>query len=128
MSNKGGWKFTSLIKQRTLIGAEAVLLVGILQQLLSQRLAALTMPNAVRILVIMAMVLGVIGGVVVLAKGLIKLGVEHTHSVAKALPLPMATVLAHLVAFCGLFLLYAVVWHLPVTLPVLGTIGESVVH
>jgi len=114
------------IKQRSLITAEAVLLVGVLQQLLSQELARIVMPDALRILMIMALVLGVIGGVVVLVRSLISSTVAHTHTVAKALPLPMATWIAHLAAFGGLFLLYAVVWHLPVAIPYLGTFGTAV--
>jgi len=113
------------IKQRTLITAEAVLLVGVLQQLLSQQLAKIVMPDALRILMTMALVLGMIGGLIVLLRSLISTTVAHTHTVAQALPLPMATWLAHLAALSGLFLLYAVVWHLPVTIPYLGTVGTA---
>jgi hypothetical protein len=122
-SSARGMVFLRWLKHRALVGAEAVLLVGILQQLLSQRLTAVTMPNALRVVITMAMTLGVIGGVFVIARAVAARGVHHTHLVAKALPVPLATWIAHGAAFFGLFLLYAIVWHLPVEVPWLGTVG-----
>jgi hypothetical protein len=112
------------LKHSTLVGAEAMLLVGAAQQLLSQRMGAVHMPNPLRILVTMAMVLGVLTGLNMLMRLIATKGMSHTHDVAKALPIPAATVLAHLAAFACLFLLYAVVWHLPFEIPGVGTIGE----
>lgn len=110
-------------RHRTLVAAEAVLLVGVAQQLLSQQVAGAAVPNAAKILFTMVGVLGVLGGMVLLARAFAIKGVSQTHNVIKALPIPAATWLLHLAAFGGLFLLYAVVWHLPVEVPVLGTIG-----
>ncbi len=112
------------LKHSTLVGAEAMLLVGAAQQLLSQRIGVVKMPNAARIVVTMAMVLGVLTGLNMLMRLIAHKGMSHTHDVAKALPIPAATVLAHCATFACLFLLYAVIWHLPFEIPGVGTIGE----
>lgn len=117
-------RFIAWLRHRSLVTAEAVLLVGVLQQLLSQWLATQVMPNAARVALTMAMVLGLLGSIVVVVRVIAMKGVHHTHAVAKALPIPAATWLAHAAAFAALYLLYAIVWHLPVTVPVLGTVGH----
>lgn len=116
------------LRHRTLVTAEAVLLVGVGQQLLSQYLATIPMPSWARVLFTMASTLGILGGVVLIAKAFAKKGVAQTHNVAKSLPIPAATVLLHLAAFCGLFALYAIVWHMPVEVPVIGRIGTPEVR
>jgi hypothetical protein len=97
--------------------------VGVGQQLLSQYIAQIQMPNWGRVLFTMASTLGILGGVVLIAKAMAKKGVAQTHNVAKSLPIPMGTWILHLAAFCGLFALYAIVWHLPVDVPMVGVIG-----
>ncbi len=114
------------LRHRALITGEAMLLVGALQQLLSQHLNAIPMANAARVLLTMAMVLGVIGGVFVLARLVAAKGMTHTHDLARALPIPAANAIAHLAAFFGIFCLYAWIWHLPVQIPLLGTVGAPV--
>ena len=111
------------LRQRALVTAEAVLLVGAGQQLLSQQIERLHLPNWGRVLFTMATTVGVLGGVILLARSFAAKGVAQTHQVAKVLPIPAATWLLHIAAFCGLFALYAIVWHLPVEVPVIGVIG-----
>jgi hypothetical protein len=122
MAEKKG-KTPKWLRHRTLVAAESVLLVGVGQQLLSRQIDAVQMPNPARVLFIMASTLGVLGGMVLLARALATKGVAQTHQVAKALPIPAGTWLVHVAAFAGLFVLYAVVWHLPVEVPHVGTIG-----
>lgn len=115
-SKKGGGVTPRWMRHRALIAAESVLLVGVGQKLLSEWLESVPMPNGARIAMTMAMTLGVLGSLVLFAKGMTSKGVEQTAEVAKALPLPASTWLFHVAAFFGLFCLYAVVWHLPFTL------------
>jgi hypothetical protein len=111
------------LRHRTLITAEAVLLVGAGQQLVQQQIETLGLPNWGRVLFTMASTLGILGGVVLLVKAFATRGVSQSHNVAKALPIPAATWLLHAAACCGLFALYAIVWHLPVDVPVVGVVG-----
>src|SRR4051794_40937302 len=105
------------LRHRALVTAEAVLLVGAGQQLLSKWIEQLQMPNWGHVLFTMASTLGVLGGAVLIVRAFAARGVSQTHQVAKALPIPAATWILHGLAFCGLFALYAIVWHLPVEVP-----------
>jgi hypothetical protein len=125
MADKKGSKTPKFLRHRALVGAEAVLLVGVGQQLLNRQIDAVRMPNPARVLFTMACTLGVLGGLVLLARALATKGVAQTHQVAKALPIPAGTWLLHIAAFAGLFVLYAIVWHLPVEVPMVGMIGEA---
>ena len=113
------------LRHRALVTAEAVLLVGAGQQLLSQWLDSIAMPNWARVMLTMAMTLGVLGGVILLVRGFAAKGVAQGHQVVKALPLPAASLLLHVVIFIALFVLYAVVWHLPVAMPGWGVVGTG---
>ncbi len=128
MGTKSHSRAPKAFRHRTLVAAEAVLLVGVAQQLLSQQVANAAVPNVAKILFTMIGVLGVLGGMVLLARAFAIKGVAQTHNVIKALPIPAATWLLHLAAFAGLFLLYAIVWQLPVQVPILGTVGTAPSH
>jgi hypothetical protein len=125
MAGKKESSTPKFLRHRALMTAEAVLLVGVGQQLLSQYIANVPMPNWGRVLFTMASTLGILGGVVLIAKAMAKKGVAQTHNVAKSLPIPLSTWILHAAAFCGLFALYAIVWHLPVDVPVVGVIGTA---
>ncbi len=102
------------LRHRGLITGEAILLVGVLQQVIQDRISELPLPNWGKVLWVMASTLGALGLVLFFAKDFALKGVAKTHDVAQALPLPTPTLLVHVAIYGGLFLLYAKVWNLPV--------------
>lgn len=109
MAKKRG-SFTPVwLRHRALIGAEAVLVVGLLQELGSRLLQGSTLPNWSKVLFIMVMTLGLLGGLVALIQGVVGKVVGKAYDVAF-----LPYFLMHLGAFAGLFILYALVFNLPV--------------
>ncbi|MBA2481814.1 MAG: hypothetical protein H0V44_14210 [Planctomycetes bacterium] len=111
------------LRHRHLIATEGVLLVGTLNELLQRQVAASALPNWGKVLFIMAVVAGVLGGVLYVVQTFVIKGVAQTHRVAQSLPIPAPALLVHVVVFFGLFLLYAIVWRIPVELPYIGIVG-----
>jgi len=102
------------LRHRSLISSEALLLVGVLRELLSHQIHAAPLPNWAKVLFVMTMTVGLFGGLFVLIQNLTAKTVGKTHDVVQAIPLPMPSVLIHVAAFVGLFFLYAKVLGLPV--------------
>jgi hypothetical protein len=111
---KKGSSMPRWLRHRALIASEAILLVGAVQELVQQRVAALPLPNWGKVLWTMASVLGMLGLLLFFLHPLAKSGVSKGHDVVQAIPLPLPTLLVHLLAYGGIFLLYAWVWKLPV--------------
>jgi hypothetical protein len=102
------------LRHRALVATEGVLLIGVAQELLQRQVLALDLPNALKVLFVMAATIGIIGLLLVVVQTVVVRSLAKTHEVAKAMPLPWPVVLVHLLVFTGLFLLYATVWDLPV--------------
>jgi hypothetical protein len=89
-----------------LIAAEAVLLIGLAKTLLEARVLAMQLPNWGKVLFVMVVTLGVLGGLLLIVQKLTMRGMAKTHAVLKA-AMPVPYVLVHAAIFAGLFLLYA---------------------
>ncbi len=97
------------LRQRALITGEAVLLVGLAQELVQRWLLHQQLPNWGRVLVIMGSALGLIGALLFL-QTVATSSVAKTHQLARALP--VGGLVLHAAAYAGLFWVYAVVWQL----------------
>ncbi|MBA3710096.1 MAG: hypothetical protein H0W83_14900 [Planctomycetes bacterium] len=111
------------LRHRNLIATEGVLLVGAGNELLQRQVSASPLPNWGKVLFTMAVVAGVLGGVMYLVQALAIKSVAQTHRVTQALPIPAPGLVVHILVVFGLFLLYALVWRLPVVLPYIGMVG-----
>jgi hypothetical protein len=97
---------SSIFSHRALIAAEAVLLIGLGKTMIEACVLAMQLPNWGKVLFIMAVTLGVLGGLILIAQKLTVRGMAKTHAALKAaMPVPYA--LVHAAVFGGLFLLYA---------------------
>lgn len=93
---------------RRLIAVEALLLVGLLDRLGRQWVIhEAPAPEWLKVIILMALVVGVLGGVLLLLQKGLTSSLSKTHDVVKALPLPTPLVFVHAAAFVGLFFLYA---------------------
>lgn len=101
----------SWIRNSWFLEAEAILLVGVAQELLQRQIKGMGWPKWGQTLWIMGCVLGILGGLVVLMRGFTKHAVTQTHKAAQSVPL-VPPILFHLLAFVGLFFLYAWIWDL----------------
>lgn len=99
----------SWLRHRSLLGAEAVLAVGLLQELGSRLLQGSTLPNWGKVAFIMIMTLGLLGGLILVMQGLIGKVIGKAYDAA-----PAPYVLMHLGAFASLIVLYSMVFHLPI--------------
>jgi len=110
------------LQHHRLIATEALLVAGIIQQLISNAVSASNLPGWAKVLVTMASVAGLLSIVAVSAQALANVGLVGTHrALAKTLLIPQLVL--HLLIFVGLFFAYACIWRIPVHVPVLGTIG-----
>jgi len=95
-----------IFSHRTLIAAEAILLIGLCKTLLEARVLAMQLPNWGKVLFVMAVTLGVLGGLILIAQKLTMRGMAKAHAALKA-AMPVPYVLIHAAIIAGLFLLYA---------------------
>jgi hypothetical protein len=102
------------IRHQGLVTGEALLLMGIVQKLIQDRVALLQLPNWGKVLWIMVSTLGICGIILALARYAAQRGVAKVHVVGRAVIGPQWSVILHLLAYGGLFLLYARLWNLPV--------------
>jgi len=109
MPKKSSSAAVSWLRHRALLGAEAALMVGLAQEFGSRFAQGSALPNWAKVLFIMAMTLGLLGVLLLFAKGIVGKALGKTFAIA-----PLPGVLMHLGVFSGLFLLYAVVFSLPV--------------
>lgn len=96
-----------LFSHRRWIAVEAVLVVGLLKDWLSGRVMASSLPGAGKVLFVMAVTLGVLGGLYLVVEQLTAKSVARTHSAARGLPIGMPSVLVHAAILAILFLVYA---------------------
>jgi hypothetical protein len=95
------------LRHRTLIAAEAVLLVGLAKDQVSGLVMASQLQNWAKVLFVMGSTIGILGGMFLVLGRIAQHGVSTTHDAVKVVPLPMPTLLVHAAAFAGLFVLYA---------------------
>ena len=120
-SRRGGGG-PGFLRHRNLIAAEALLLVGLAKDFISDFIKsqpASTLPNWGKVLFVMAATMGVLGVFFAVLEKVTKGGVAKTHEVVKALPLPAPMLAIHGAVLVGLFYLYAHLLRLPVW-PLLG--------
>ncbi len=104
----------SWLKHRALLAGEAILVVGVIQELVQRQMNHLGLPPHGKVLWIMACTLGVLGVLLLVVQTVIKRSLAKTHDVVQGIPLPMPFLLVHAALYVGLFYLYAFVWDLPV--------------
>jgi hypothetical protein len=90
-----------------LIAIEAMLVLGLVKDVVAARVGNSTLPDYGKVLFIMAVTIGLFGGLFVIVQQLSERGIEKAHEVARALPLPFAYWLAHAALLLGLYFLYA---------------------
>ena len=87
-----------------------MLLVGVMQEFGGRFVqGSSSLPNWGKVLFIMIMTLGLLGGLILLLRGIVGKALGKAHEAA-----PLPGFLMHLGAFAGLFLLYAWAFNLPV--------------
>jgi hypothetical protein len=100
------------LRHRTLLATEAVLIVGVVQELMQRWVMKQDLANAAKVLFVMLSTIGIIGLVLVIVRTLVLRSLEKTHQVAKAMFLPMAVSVMHVLILVSIFYLYAYVWEL----------------
>jgi hypothetical protein len=110
--SRGGW-VPRWLRHRALVTGEAILIVGVVQQLIQEHISNLSLPNWGKVLWVMASTLGALGVALVVVRAIAVKGVAKAHDVVQNIPLPTPSLLIHLLVYGGLFLLYARVWDLP---------------
>ncbi len=101
-----------LFSHRRWIAVEAVLVVGLLKDWLSGRVIASSLPGAAKVLFVMAVTLGVLGGLYFIVEQLTAKSVARTHAAARGLPVGLPSVLVHAAILSILFLIYAKSLHI----------------
>ncbi len=98
------------LDHRALVLSEAVLAVGLLQELLESWILQLgAVPPVVRIIAAVAVVVGTLGGMMILLRKRLQDWISGTHG-ALTSRLPLPSVLAHALIFGVLFLGYCWLW------------------
>jgi hypothetical protein len=110
---KGSW-VPRWLRHRTLAAGEAILLVGACNELIQQVVSHLDLPNWGKVLWVMGSTLGLLGVMLLIVRLVADKSVAKTHEVVQAIPLPLPYLLVHALIYGGLFLLYSIVWKLPV--------------
>lgn len=90
-----------------------MLLANAAREVLTQRLSP-SLPDWGKVMLTMALAVGLFGGVLYLLDAFTAKGVAKTHDVVRAVPVPMPMLVVHAAVFVGLFFLYAYVWRIPV--------------
>jgi hypothetical protein len=96
-----------LFRHRGLIAIEAMLVLGLAKDLLTDRVKASELPSYGKVLFLMAATIGLFGGLYLILEKLSARGVEKAHEVARALPLPLPYWMIHAALFAALYFLYA---------------------
>ena len=97
-----------------LVAVEAVLLAAWLKTLLSEAIVASGMQSWVKVLVVMGMTVGLLGGLLLLLESLTREGVKHSHQFLRGLAGGASALWIHAGVLLALFLLYARMLHLKV--------------
>jgi hypothetical protein len=113
-SSKSGRYLPRWLSHRGLVAAETVLLVGILRDVLSHEIKSSGAPNYAKVLIVMAMTVGVFGGLFVFVERMTARTVAGTHKAVRSLTGVMPYWAVHAGILFVLFLLYAHMLGLPV--------------
>ena len=103
----GGPRLPRWLSHRGLVAAEAVLLVGILRDVLSHWIKESTLPNYGKVIVVMAMTVGVFGGLFLFVERFTARTVAGTHKAVRTVTGVMPYWAIHAGILFALFLLYA---------------------
>jgi hypothetical protein len=95
------------IRQRDVVAAEAVLLVGVLKDVVMERVRVSAFPDWGKVVFLMAVTLGMLGGLFLFLERWLARGVRSTTGVANALPVPASVWLVHAAVLAALFFAYA---------------------
>ncbi len=106
-ASKGGRRLPRWLSHRGLVAAEAVLVVGILRDIVNRGVQGSALPNYGKVLLIMALTVGIFGGLFLFVEKLTARTVAGTHKVMRSLGGVMPYWLAHAGILFILFLLYA---------------------
>jgi hypothetical protein len=102
-----GW-LKRTFSHRRLIAGEALLVVGVVDRLGRRWVTEeAPVPNWLKVVILMALVIGIFGGLILVLQKVMTTGLAKTHDVVKALPLPTPIIFVHAAAFVGLFFAYA---------------------
>lgn len=92
---------------RTLIAAEAVLVLGVIKDWGWRHVMASSISNWGKVALAMLTTIGLFGGFYLIVQRLMLRSVSKTHDVAKGMPVVLPTLIVHAVLIFVLFLLYA---------------------
>jgi Zn-dependent protease len=95
------------IRQRDIVAAEAVLLIGVLKDVVMDRVRVSHFPNWGKVVFLMAVTLGMLGGLFLLLERWLARGVSRTTGLAHVLPVPAAVWVIHALVMVALFFAYA---------------------
>lgn len=98
----GGW-FT----HRNLIAMEAMLLMGVIKDVIFETVRTSSHANWLKVVFVMAATIGLFGGLFFVIEKVTARGVNQTHQALKRLPIAMPTLVVHAVLLFLLFWLYA---------------------
>jgi hypothetical protein len=104
---RGGLRLPRWLSHRGLVAVEAVLLVGILRDVLARDIKTSSFPNDGKVLLIMGMTVGVFGGLFVFVEKVTARTVAGTHKAVRTLTGVMPYWAVHAGILLVLFLLYA---------------------
>ncbi len=92
---------------RSLIAAEAVLVLGVVKDWGWRQVLESSLSNQAKVALAMATTVGLFGGFYLVLQRFMARGVSKTHQAAAGLPIFWPTLIVHLVLLGVLFLLYA---------------------
>ena len=100
-------KGRSWLSHKSLIAVEAVLLAGVVKDLVSDWVKRSSLPGYGKVLFVMALTLGFFAGLLFVVERLTARGVVSTHKAVSALPWPLPRALVHAGMLFALFVAYA---------------------
>ncbi|MCY2961694.1 MAG: hypothetical protein NTY35_16155 [Planctomycetota bacterium] len=92
---------------RSLIAAEAVLVLGVVKDWVWRQVVASSFANWTKVAFAMATTVGIFGGLYLVVQRFMARGVSKTHQAASGLPVVVPTFVVHGILLFVLFLLYA---------------------
>ncbi len=104
---RGGSRLPRWLSHRGLVAAEALLFVGILRDVLSHWIKEAQAPNYAKVLVVMAMTVGIFGGLFLFVEQIIARTVAGTHRAVRTMTGVLPYWAVHAGILFVLFLLYA---------------------
>ena len=98
------------LSNRRLVSIEAILLVGLLENLIELELDKLPVDQWVKTIMIMLLIAGIFGGVISVITVMTKRSLAKGQNALKTLPLPTPMLLIHSLILGGIYWLYATYW------------------